>query len=56
LLATIAIVKDTELKNRIKQAYTTDETAKRILNKVEGSFTINGQGLIRFKGLVYILN
>jgi len=56
LLATIAIVEDTELENRIKQAYATDETAKRILNKVDGSFTINEQGLIRFKGLVYILN
>ena len=33
-----------------------DETAKRILSKVDGSFTIDEQGLIRFKGLVYIPN
>jgi len=56
LLVTIAIVEDTELETRIKNAYAIDETAKRILNKVEGSFTIDGQGLICFKGLVYILN
>jgi len=30
-----------ELKTRIKNAYAIDESAKRILNKVEGSFTIN---------------
>jgi len=56
LLATITIVKDIELKTKIKNAYAINETTKRILNKVKGSFTINGQGLIRFKGLVYILN
>jgi hypothetical protein len=56
LLATIAIVKDTELETRLKNAYATDECAKRVLTRVEGSFAINGRGLIRFKGLVYVLN
>jgi len=42
LLVTITIVKDIELKTRIKNAYAIDESAKRILNKVKGSFTING--------------
>ncbi|KFY82311.1 hypothetical protein V498_08625, partial [Pseudogymnoascus sp. VKM F-4517 (FW-2822)] len=52
LLATIAILEDTELERRLKDAYATDETAKRTLNKVEGNFSIDEQGLIRFKGLV----
>ena len=54
LLATIAIVKDTELEKKLKDAYQTDECAKRVLAKVEGNFAINEQGLIRFKGLVYV--
>ena len=54
LLATIAIVEETELEERLKKAYATDECAKRVLNKVEGNFAIDEQGLIRFKGLVYI--
>jgi hypothetical protein len=41
LLATIAIMEDTELKQRLKNAYATDEIAKRTLNKVEGNFSIN---------------
>ena len=56
LLATIAIVEDTELETRLKNAYATDECAKRVLTKVEGSFAIDEQGLIRFKGLVYVPN
>ena len=46
LLATIAIVKDTELKQRLKDAYATDECAKRVLNKIDGDFSIDKQGLI----------
>jgi hypothetical protein len=46
LLATIAIVEDTELKKRLKDAYAIDECAKRTLNKVKGNFSINEQGLI----------
>jgi hypothetical protein len=42
----IAIVKDTELKGKFKAAYESDECAKRVLMKTEGSFTINEQGLI----------
>ena len=55
LLITIAI-KDTKLKERLKDAYSTNECAKRVLNKVKGDFTINEQKLIRYKGIVYILN
>ncbi|KFY32334.1 hypothetical protein V493_00296 [Pseudogymnoascus sp. VKM F-4281 (FW-2241)] len=50
LLATIAMVEDSELEERLKKAYATDECAKRVLSKVKGDFAINGQGLIRFKG------
>ena len=56
LLATISIVKDTQLEQRIKNAYQTDECAKRVLTKTEGDFAIDEQGLIRFKGLVYVPN
>jgi hypothetical protein len=56
LLATIAVVEDTELEERLKNAYSTDECAKRVLNKVDGDFTIDEQGLIRYKGLVYVPN
>ena len=54
LLATIAVIEDTELEARLKKAYATNECAKRVLAKTEGDFTIDLQGLIRFKGLVYI--
>ncbi|KFY92769.1 hypothetical protein V498_04769, partial [Pseudogymnoascus sp. VKM F-4517 (FW-2822)] len=53
LLATILIVEDTELKKRLKNAYATDECAKRVLNKVDSNFAINEQGLIQYKGLVF---
>ncbi len=56
MLATIAIVEDTELEARLKKSYATDECAKRVLTKVEGDFAINEQGLIRYKGLVYVLS
>jgi hypothetical protein len=56
LLATISIIKDTGLEQRIKDAYKTDEYVKRVLEKTEGDFAIDEQGLIRFKGLVYILS
>ena len=56
LLATIAVIEDTELKERLKNAYGIDECAKRVLTKVDGDFTIDEQGLIRFKGLVYVLS
>ncbi|OBT81095.1 hypothetical protein VE02_10352 [Pseudogymnoascus sp. 03VT05] len=54
LLATISIVKDIELKKRLKKAYATDKCAKRVLNKVDSDFAINEQGLIRYKGLVHL--
>jgi hypothetical protein len=56
LLATISIVKDTKLKERLKKSYVIDECAKRVLTKVKGDFAINKQGLIRYKGLVYVLS
>jgi hypothetical protein len=54
LLATISIVEDTDLEKRIKDAYQTDECASRILKEPTTEFTIDQQGLLRFKGLVYI--
>jgi hypothetical protein len=56
LLATIAIVKDTKLKERRKNAYSINECVKRVLNKVNSNFTINEQKLIYYKGLVYVLS
>ena len=41
LLAIISIVKDISLKQRIKDAYKTDECAKRVLEKTEGDFAID---------------
>jgi hypothetical protein len=41
LLAIIAIIEDTELKQRLKNAYVTDKIAKQTLNKVKGNFSIN---------------
>jgi hypothetical protein len=46
LLATIAIVKDTELEKRLKQVYATNKCAKWALTKTKGNFVINKQGLI----------
>ena len=54
LLATIAIVEDTQLGKRIKAAYTTDECALRVLREPTKDFAIDQQKLLRFKGLVYI--
>jgi hypothetical protein len=41
LLTTIAVVKDIELKERLKNAYSINECIKWVLNKVNGNFTIN---------------
>ena len=41
LLATISIVKDIGLKQRIKDAYKIDECVKRVLEKTKGDFAIN---------------
>lgn len=46
LLATIAIVEDTELEERLKKAYAIDEYIKQVLTKVKGDFAIDKQGLI----------
>ena len=54
LLATISVVEDTELEQRIKNAYTKDECASRVLKEPTDGFAIDLQGLLRFKGLVYI--
>jgi hypothetical protein len=37
----IAIIKDMELKERLKNAYSTNECTKRVLNKVNKDFAIN---------------
>jgi hypothetical protein len=42
----IAIIEDIELKQKLKDAYITDEIVKWTLNKVKGNFSINEQGLI----------
>lgn len=54
LLATISVVEDTELEQRIKDAYGTDECASRVLKEPTNEFMVDFQGLLRFKGLVYI--
>jgi hypothetical protein len=60
LLATISVVEDTELEQRIKDAYLKDECASRVLDdsgilkESATDFAIDQQGLLRFKGLVYI--
>ena len=67
LLATISVVEDTQLEKRIKSAYATDSCAQEVLKKTSSfrtsqdelaerqeSMTIDQQGLLRFKGLVYI--
>jgi hypothetical protein len=56
LLATILIVEDTELEQRIKNVYAKDECASRVLKELIVEFITNLQGLLRFKGLVYILS
>ena len=54
LLATISIVEDDELTKRIQHAYDTDESATRVRAQPTEDFDIDQQGLLRFKGLVYI--
>ena len=56
LLATIATMENLELEERLKKSYVIDKYAKRTLTKVKGDFAINKQGLIYYKGLVYILS
>jgi hypothetical protein len=56
LLATILIVEDTELEQRIKNIYTKDKCASRVLKELIAEFVIDLQSLLRFKGLVYILS
>ena len=61
LLATILVVEDTELEQRIKTIYLKDKYTLRVLNdsgilkELATDFAIDHQGLLRFKGLVYIL-
>lgn len=54
LLATISVVEDEGLEKRIKSAYKGDECAERILKEPTKEFLSDYQGLLRFKGLVYI--
>ncbi len=55
LLATILVVKDNELEKRLKNAYAGDVVATSILKQQTEQFTLDKQGLVRFKGLVYVL-
>lgn len=54
LLATVAVVEDTRLEQRIKKAYETDEWVFRINKDPTPGYGTDNQGLVRFKGLVYI--
>jgi RNase H-like domain found in reverse transcriptase/Reverse transcriptase (RNA-dependent DNA polymerase)/Integrase zinc binding domain/Chromo (CHRromatin Organisation MOdifier) domain len=54
LLATISIVENKELEQQIKDAYPLDECAARVLKQPTHDFALDQQGILRFKGLVYI--
>ena len=54
LLATILVVEDTRLKKQIKANYANDSFAVTIMKKLGDDFMIDNQGILRFKGLVYI--
>lgn len=54
LLATISVVEDTTLEERIKDAYAKDERAQAVLKEPTTDFLPDYQGLLRYKGLVYI--
>jgi RNase H-like domain found in reverse transcriptase/Reverse transcriptase (RNA-dependent DNA polymerase)/Integrase zinc binding domain/Chromo (CHRromatin Organisation MOdifier) domain len=54
LLATISVVENKELEEQIKNAYPSDECAQRNTKQPEKNFTVDRQGILRFKGLVYI--
>jgi hypothetical protein len=54
LLATISVVEDTQLEKEIKNAYAADENARRVLKEPTTDFLVDQQGILRFKGLVYI--
>ena len=54
LLATVAVVEDTRLEQRIKKAYETDEWVFRINRDKAQGYGTDNQGLVRFRGLVYI--
>lgn len=54
LLATVAVLEDEYLAKQIKAAYATDECAQRVTHDPTDDFTKDEDGLLRFKGLVYI--
>lgn len=54
LLATLAVLEDNELAQQIKAAYPRDECAARVLATQTQDFTVDNDGILRFKGLVYI--
>jgi RNase H-like domain found in reverse transcriptase/Reverse transcriptase (RNA-dependent DNA polymerase)/Integrase zinc binding domain/Chromo (CHRromatin Organisation MOdifier) domain len=54
ILATISTVENDTLAKQIKEAYDKDECAQRILKAPQQDFGQDQQGLLRFKGLVYI--
>ena len=57
ILATIAVVEDTELEKKLKDCYQTDEPARRTVAQPKDAtsdFTIDEQGLICFQGLIYM--
>ena len=54
LLATISVVEDTRLEKQIKANYVNDSFAVTIMKKLGDDFMIDNQGILRFRGLVYI--
>src|SRR5271168_2223377 len=57
LMATIAMVEPEEFVNNLKEGYQKDTFAKEILKGQEDEdFQVDEQGLIRFKGLLFIPN
>ena len=53
-LATIAVIEDNTWENKLKEAYEKDEISKQQTQQISGSFSKDNQGILRFKGLVYV--
>ena len=55
LLITILVIEDTRLEKQIKANYANNSFIVTIIKKLGDDFIIDNQGILRFKGLVYIL-
>ena len=56
ILVTIAMVENKELEEQIKSVYNKDKYATQILKEPTKEFYPDTQGILQFKGLVYILS